>query len=761
MCWLQGRFVVSCYKSTPLQKLIQILTNLKINRKNMKMIYIIMTKTRINIVCAALACIMPFTAISVQIIKGPYLQEVTESSIVIMWETDVSSDSQVDYGNGGQFVENATAVTIHEMTISGLTGDTQYDYHVTSGDAASSVNSFKTACGPTQPFRFVAYGDSRTGSNIHELVAQEIAADNPDIVIHTGDITLDGTAYSEWEPMFFTPAKVFMANTPTLPIIGNHENASQLFFDFFSLPNNEQYFGFTYGCVRFVGFNSCIDFTPGSPQYNWLVTELESPAFSDAAWRVVYMHHPPYTSGPHSADPEVPIIIEHLVPLFEANGVTLVFNGHDHLYERSYKDGVSYIVTGGGGAPVYAPIDPSPNPYSVYAKGVYHHCVIDITPTTLQFSALRTDGSVIDSFSIDKGDSGPVISDVQTQNIEPTSASITWTTDDLADSLVDYGVQVYQAAFVTSHSVDLTGLEPDSTYLYSVSSEKVGGYTTTMNGFYFTTLPLPPYDYVTALNVTLGTIGGTIEETKVDDGSAQTITEVKGGNTYSLDVEYVLTTLVVPLRATSLEVELAATWTGLDPDESFIVEIMCAGVWQDITADISDGSFGVSSGVEDYIEADGSIRLRFTDNAQIKFESGDTLSIDLLRASVTMGPNPAALLAPVVYEAEAVWANGFEAAWGSVPEATGYKLYVAANSEFNPLIEGYPLLVSGEDSTTASVLSLTQSSDYFYLLRTVSGNGESSDSDVISVTTTPEPSVLLSLLIVLLIHRRCKAFGPR
>ena len=46
---------------------------------------------------------------------------------------------------------------------------------------------------------------------------------------------------------------------------------------------------------------------------------------------------------------------ELLAPFYAANGVDLVFGGHDHFYERTHPiGGVSYVTTGAGGAELYS-----------------------------------------------------------------------------------------------------------------------------------------------------------------------------------------------------------------------------------------------------------------------------------------------------------------------------------------------------------------------------------------------------------------------
>ncbi|MEB3161361.1 MAG: metallophosphoesterase family protein [Synechocystis sp.] len=99
--------------------------------------------------------------------------------------------------------------------------------------------------------------------------------------------------------------------------------------------------------------------TPESPQYQWLQTELKSPEFQRAKYKIVMFHHPPHSLGgnitPPYTDPQAyeeyapdgtmrhrryhypkqdDYIIRDLIPLLENAGVQLVFYGHSHLWNR-------------------------------------------------------------------------------------------------------------------------------------------------------------------------------------------------------------------------------------------------------------------------------------------------------------------------------------------------------------------------------------------------------------------------------------------
>ena len=81
--------------------------------------------------------------------------------------------------------------------------------------------------------------------------------------------------------------------------------------------------------------------------------------------------------------------------MFERYGVDIVFNGHDHNYERSIINNITYIVTGGGGSLLY---DNGHSPWTVYSEKTYHFCLLTVNASLLTFEAKRPDGSVFDSF---------------------------------------------------------------------------------------------------------------------------------------------------------------------------------------------------------------------------------------------------------------------------------------------------------------------------------------------------------------------------
>ena len=83
----------------------------------------------------------------------------------------------------------------------------------------------------------------------------------------------------------------------------------------------------------------------------------------------------------------------------------MVFSGHDHLYERSEKNEVRYIISGGGGAPLYgvnADTKGKQNPFSKVVESKYHYCLIDVDAQRVHVSVFDLDGALIDEITVNR-----------------------------------------------------------------------------------------------------------------------------------------------------------------------------------------------------------------------------------------------------------------------------------------------------------------------------------------------------------------------
>jgi acid phosphatase type 7 len=240
---------------------------------------------------------------------------------------------------------------------------------------------------------FAVYGDSRTNHSIHWTIADLIVNARPEAVFHTGDMVDTGSDQNDWA-VFNEITAGIRENTEFWPAIGNHDNDPVLFFRNFPYLKNNRWYSVERAGVHFAILDSCSSMEPGSPQYDWLETDLKSRGKQNSFTAVV-LHHPVYSSGQH---PENPRLVRDLVPLLEKYRVDVVFSGHDHNYERLYRNNVYYIVTGGGGARLRERA--RTNPYSQVFRKTNHFCLISVSRKEMKIDVYDIDSRLIDSFKI-------------------------------------------------------------------------------------------------------------------------------------------------------------------------------------------------------------------------------------------------------------------------------------------------------------------------------------------------------------------------
>jgi acid phosphatase type 7 len=259
--------------------------------------------------------------------------------------------------------------------------------------------------GVTTPFRFVAYGDMRfadpgdhnAGDEARrEALINKIADEQPAFVVISGDLVVSGDEknWNYWDKntQIWREQKI-----PVLPALGNHdvrgsswlENYSRRFPDL----RGSRWYTARAGNVLVITLDSTGDGVIGQ-QLTWLKQQLSSiPA--DVDFILFNFHHPPYTrsydmpNGGHSARPQE----QELASLLESRQQNtharfVVFTGHVHNYERYERGGVTYIVSGGGGAKPYM-VPRQPTDAYRDEGPTYHYCLLDVSKGKLDFSMYK------------------------------------------------------------------------------------------------------------------------------------------------------------------------------------------------------------------------------------------------------------------------------------------------------------------------------------------------------------------------------------
>ncbi|MBU2103336.1 MAG: metallophosphoesterase [Candidatus Omnitrophota bacterium] len=235
------------------------------------------------------------------------------------------------------------------------------------------------------------YGDSRTNHNTHRALLSAILATNPIAIFHTGDIVTNEYDQRDWKA-FRDIISTRSASIPFYPARGNHERNSPFYGNSVSISGDRPFYSVTIGRAHFIVLDSASGMRARSGQYRWLKAELAQ-ARKNSKFIIVIMHHPLVSTGKHPQDEMK--LGSLLFPLFKAYGVHIVFAGHDHTYERSLYQGIYYVTTGGGGAPLYASSRASP--YSQRYMPVHHFCQVCISETGISLAVIDDKERVIDA----------------------------------------------------------------------------------------------------------------------------------------------------------------------------------------------------------------------------------------------------------------------------------------------------------------------------------------------------------------------------
>jgi acid phosphatase type 7 len=346
---------------------------------------------------------------SVRFRKGPYLQNVTGTSITILWESDRRHPAVVEIVAPTRRppIRVPADDEVQEVEIEGLQPGRRYRYQVTMGGERKG-GEFATAPASGAPFSFIVFGDSRDSTGGHQRVVDRVRDEVPDFLLGTGDMVNEGDSEDDWQSFFDTERELLRENV-LYPSLGNHDRqgrgrTADNFRKYFALPENspdpERYYAFTYGSARFLILDSNAHSFALTDQTEWIEQQLQAARLDpDIRHVFVTMHHPPYSVSLHGGQEE---LREAWTPLFEKYQVAAVFSGHDHVYSRAEQSGVHYFVSGGGGAPLY-PRKASSSKIDVqatkYFERVNHYVRVHVYGDFIEVSAVRADGTLIENVS--------------------------------------------------------------------------------------------------------------------------------------------------------------------------------------------------------------------------------------------------------------------------------------------------------------------------------------------------------------------------
>lgn len=408
----------------------------------------------------ALLLLSSQAAAAPQSVKVSWASADAATTMAVSWVTPNDTPTTIEYGINATSENMLTGLApdnvigigyYHQIELSGLLPDTTYRYRVGSNGDWSQEYTFKTAPNDQcTPFAFVQLGDARSqddrGPSLNwSSIHSEAMAVGAQFFLNGGDLVKEGTEIEQWAT-WLADSDAVNPLIPMMPALGNHDdgpgdgNAAN-YNRIFTLPTNtvtgtEDYYYFVYN--NLVVFSlSTQTFEDWAAQMAWMTNVA---AMHPNKWKVAYFHHPVYTTQTRALGIEVghepnekgqnPFY----APAFDQAGIDIVFQSHNHIYERfdplrydpndveqgrvvqNYgngpNDGRLYVVSGGSGAFLDPLIE---GQFQQLANGSasrskdHHFMKIGIAGNTLQYSAIRTNagntsggGTIIDQLTIQR-----------------------------------------------------------------------------------------------------------------------------------------------------------------------------------------------------------------------------------------------------------------------------------------------------------------------------------------------------------------------
>lgn len=349
-----------------------------------------MTKRSVSVIVAFLATtgvsVMAQEKISITV--PPYLQNLTEDEVTIIWETDSPGTGWVEIApyDGESFyaVEKErhfdsrsgikTISKLHKVRITGLEKGKRYAYRVFSQQACVNGNSSRVTYGAyastdvytkeplsfTTPvmekpdFSFAVINDIHGDSSLVYDLFRQCDIEKIDFIVGNGDLVSAINNESTFPRNFLRhAAAVFGSSKPLVAVRGNHETRggyAQHFTDYFPSPNDGQpYYAFRYGDAFFI-IADCGEDKPDSDieyygradfdrfredEAEWLESMVNGSEYRSAKYHIAFIHMPPVGEKMWHGEQEVRRLF---LPIFNNADLDVMFCGHTHSYRYWEKD---------------------------------------------------------------------------------------------------------------------------------------------------------------------------------------------------------------------------------------------------------------------------------------------------------------------------------------------------------------------------------------------------------------------------------------
>jgi acid phosphatase type 7 len=319
------------------------------------------------------------TVFAQDLIRGPYLQNLTPESIHILWRTSEPMEGKVWVGatpDNLDLVYFSTTNDInHNIQVNNLKPNTKYYYAIgyenntlAGKDISHHFTTAPVSGKDSKPVKIWVTGDfgskNENQIEVRKSFEESIHIDDTDIWLWLGDNAYRSGTDEEYQERVFSKDFGYDSILRFLPFFavpGNHDyrsvdkkknpnNHTGPYYDVIDVPTNGQaggvpshskmYYSFNYGDIHFVALNSEA-YKPSKLQNTFMISWLKNNLSNiNKKWLIVFFHQPPYSKGSHNSDrrfnKRMKSMREVVNPILEEHGADLVLSGHSHVYERSY-----------------------------------------------------------------------------------------------------------------------------------------------------------------------------------------------------------------------------------------------------------------------------------------------------------------------------------------------------------------------------------------------------------------------------------------
>jgi hypothetical protein len=241
--------------------------------------------------------------------------------------------------------------------------------------------------------RFAVLGDAGDGSREQYEIGRQMAAARAtfpfDFVLALGDNMYGSQQPADFVTKFQKPYEpLLQAGVRFFGTLGNHDRPENRFYPGFNM-GGERFYTFVRQRVRFVVLDTNV---LDPKQLSWAESTLRD---AREPWKIAYFHHPLYSNGGrHGSNVELRVLLE---PILVRYGVSVVFTGHEHIYERlKPQKGITHFVEGSGGKLRKGDLQRAETTAAGYDQD-RTFMLVEITGERMSFRTISRTGATVDS----------------------------------------------------------------------------------------------------------------------------------------------------------------------------------------------------------------------------------------------------------------------------------------------------------------------------------------------------------------------------